>query len=137
LEEEEEGDMEIEGITLAKQAAGAKAEENEEDWEDEKDAGDGDLVNVEFDFSDPHPSQEASIRNLVTCLLDGQSYNAADLAKIIVNQVVVGTMISVADEEDGGKPTEESKIERPKSQTQVFGFATLLNINTYRVTINR
>jgi len=86
----------------------------------EEDEENGDIpLDVDFLFLDPNQNQFFSVKSLLNGLLDGLSYNSSDLANIVCDQVVVGTMIGV--EGDDEKPNEKN----------VLGFSTILNLQAY------
>jgi len=92
----------------------------------EADEENGDIpLDVDFLFLDPNQSQFFSVKSLLNGLLDGLSYNSSDLANIVCDQVVVGTMIGVEGDEE--KPLYQGKPE----EKNVLGFVSLLNLQVY------
>jgi len=116
---DQDDDMELEDIDITQQvdhrkqiqAQGGIVEEDEE-------IGDAPLQ-VDFLFLDPSQSQFFSVKSLLNGLLDGLSFRSSDLANIVCDQVVVGTMIGVDGDDD--KPNEKS----------VIAFTTLLPLKAY------
>jgi len=93
--------------------------EEEEDWEDEEEE---ENLDIEFEFYDPDKSQKRSIVALINGYMDGLSYKSSDLAEIIINQDILGTMIGVEDPEEFKKTGDRD----------VIAFSTLLNIDQYK-----
>eukprot|EP01016_Furgasonia_blochmanni_P021840 TRINITY_DN2397_c0_g2_i1.p1 TRINITY_DN2397_c0_g2~~TRINITY_DN2397_c0_g2_i1.p1 ORF type:complete len:333 (+),score=72.94 TRINITY_DN2397_c0_g2_i1:106-1104(+) len=114
---EEDDDMEEEIDFTAKcdpsKDPNMDEEEKEGDWED---------ATVDFEFYDPNPNQFFSVKNLINGYLDGFSFKSSELAEIICNQAVVGTMIGCEEDEN-----EKGKVQ----DKNVFAFATILNMNRY------
>eukprot|EP01017_Pseudomicrothorax_dubius_P028763 TRINITY_DN3440_c0_g2_i3.p1 TRINITY_DN3440_c0_g2~~TRINITY_DN3440_c0_g2_i3.p1 ORF type:complete len:317 (+),score=93.25 TRINITY_DN3440_c0_g2_i3:29-979(+) len=115
----EEMEEEEPGLDFSKKFAGEGEEMEEEKFDPEED-----IFNAEFEFYDPDASQFHSVKNLINGLLDGLSFRSSQLADIVVNQSVVGTMVGVADDEDNAG--------RPNKDKNVFAFATILNLTLYR-----
>lgn len=114
IEDEENEEMEEEEEIDFNSKADPQMQQAQAD--DEEGADD---IQVDFLFLDPNQSQFFSIKSLVNGILDGVSFRSSDLANIICDQVVVGTMIGV--EGDDEKPNEKN----------VLGFATILNLSAY------
>ncbi|CCI40003.1 unnamed protein product [Albugo candida] len=104
-----EDDSESEVLSLArKKEPTGEAEENKGNLDSEN------SVHVEFVFSDPNQSQFQSIKQLLSSFLSASlSFDTAEMADIIVNQVEVGTVVCVAGEPDA------------------YGFITALNLHHY------
>jgi len=119
--EESDDDMEVEDIDFTKVATKEQLRQQQQGMEqqgmdEEKEWDDEDDLNIEFLFYDPDPNQYHAVRNLINGLLDGLSYNSSQLAELVINQNVVGTMIGGDDGDE--KPTDRN----------VFSFATILNL---------
>jgi protein BCP1 len=56
------------------------------------------IVNVEFEFTDPLPDDQFAVRPLLLKLLDTQSFDCVDMSRLVCEQASVGTMLKV----DGG-----------------------------------
>ena len=75
-----------------------------------------DLVDVDFEFFDPRENDFGSVKSLLQQLIPpSEILDTSDLADLIVNQRVCGTMLKVEAEGD------------------VYGFATLLNVGQLKV----
>lgn len=83
--------------------------ENEKELNLEPDENESD-IEVEFSFDDFKEINFKSIRNLLKKYIPGTQINYSEMADSIVNQIIVGTAITVDDSGD------------------VYGFATVLNI---------
>lgn len=92
-------------------------EESDEGDED----GDEDMVNVEFEFSDPKEAHFKSVRNFFRYLFLGSAkeIDFSPLAEAVVGQVEAGSMVQVSGEDD------------------VYAFLTMLNIQYYKVLLER
>ncbi|KAK8792656.1 hypothetical protein JH06_4093 [Blastocystis sp. subtype 4] len=89
-------------------------DDNKDD--DEDDDEDVDMINVEFEFSDPKEEHFKSIRNFSRYLFLGTAKDVdfSPLADAVVKQVEVGSMVQVSGEDD------------------VYAFLTLLNLQYYK-----
>ena len=133
LEEEEDEEVDIE-----------KEDEDEEevdvaDDSDDSDEGgeleeavsltakeDEELVDVEFEFYDPQPSDFHGVRVLLRkSLWDHMSFSP--LSDSIVSQVEVGTMVKLGDLSDSTKAAER----------EPYGFVTLLSLAAHKVRSER
>lgn len=90
-------------------------EDGEEEGEDEDEEED-EIVNIDFGFSDPKECHFKSIRNFLRYLLLGSGkFDYSPLAEEIVNQVEVGSIVEVNDEDDA------------------YAFLTILHLQYYNV----
>ena len=87
--------------------------------DDDDDDEDVDMINVEFEFSDPKEEHFKSIRNFFRYLFLGTAKDVdfSPLADAVVKQVEVGSMVQVSGEDD------------------VYAFLTLLNLQYYKVRV--
>jgi len=113
---DQDDDMELEDIDFT-QKVDHRQIQGEGMGEDEE-IGDAPLQ-VDFLFLDPNQSQFFSVKSLLNGLLDGLSFRSSDLANIVCDQVVVGTMIGV--DGDDEKPNEKN----------VIAFTSLLPLKPY------
>lgn len=90
--------------------------EKPDDDGDEEDSDD-DIINVEFEFSDPREAHFKSVRNFFRYLFMGTAKDVdfSPLADAVVNQVEAGSMVQVAGEDD------------------VYAFLTMLSLQYYKV----
>ena len=96
-------------------------EANGEDEESESEEDDDvDLINVDFEFSDPKEAHFKSVRNLLRYLLlgSGKEIDLSPLAEAVVNQVELGSVVQLNGEEDA------------------YAFLTLLHLQSYKVSFS-
>ena len=89
--------------------------EVEEELEPEGENENPEIVNVNFDFSDPSEKHFSSLRQYLISYLPIENFFVSELADLIVKQVSVGTMIQVENEPE-----------------DVYGFITALSLHQYR-----
>lgn len=91
-------------------------------------------VSVEFEFYDPDASHFLSLKSLLNGYLDGLSFGSSELCDLVIDQVEVGTMIGVAEEDENIEKKQQKNENNQKTikekvkQRDVLGFATVLEV---------
>ena len=101
-------------------------------------------VSVEFEFYDPDDSHFLSLKSLLNGYLDGLSFGSSELCDLVIDQVEVGTMIGVAEDDESNENPQKKEAAQKKEkeavqkrenskkaqkQRDVLGFATVIEMS--------
>ena len=91
-------------------------------------------MQADFAFFDPKPSDFHGVRLLLKTYLDSKPWDLTGFVDLILEQTTVGTVVKLADDEEGGEGAGAEKTNAgANDDDDLFGLISVLNLGRYAV----
>ncbi|XP_044946057.1 protein BCCIP homolog [Hordeum vulgare subsp. vulgare] len=88
-------------------------------------------VQADFAFFDPKPTDFHGVRLLLKTYLDSKPWDLTGFVDLVLEQTTVGTVVKMAEDEDGEANGGDKSDEGDDDDEDLFGLITVLNLGRY------
>nr|BAJ95507.1 predicted protein [Hordeum vulgare subsp. vulgare]BAK02069.1 predicted protein [Hordeum vulgare subsp. vulgare] len=88
-------------------------------------------VQADFAFFDPKPTDFHGVRLLLKTYLDSKPWDLTGFVDLVLEQTTVGTVVKMAEDEDGEANGGDRSDEGDDDDEDLFGLITVLNLGRY------